>query len=132
MVNSRLKAYNAYAQNNLRVESGAKLVEMMYEGILKFSSLAKKSIEQNDTEKKVYWINRASDIFVELISNLDFDKGGDIAHYLNGLYAHQVQLLSEANIKNESKHIDIVLNVVRELLEAWREVQTAELEQQSS
>ena len=96
-------AYNAYAQNNIRVESSSKLVEMMYEGILKFSSLAKKSIAENDTEKRVYWINRASDIFVELINSIDFEKGGDIAHYLNGLYAHQVQLLSEANVNNDPK-----------------------------
>lgn len=124
---NRNAAYNAYAQNNLSVESGSKLVEMMYEGILKFCSLAKKSIEQNDTEKKVYWINRASDIFAELIDSLDFEKGGDIAHYLNGLYAHQVQLLSEANVQDDISKIDTVLNVVRELLEAWREVAVKEL-----
>ena len=120
-------AYNAYAQNNLRVESSAKLVEMMYEGILKFSSLAKKSIAENDTEKRVYWINRASDIFVELINSIDFERGGDIAHYLNGLYAHQVQLLSEANVKNDATKIDTVLHVVKELLEAWRETAVQEL-----
>jgi len=129
---NRVKAYNAYAQNNLRVESSVKLVEMMYEGILKFSSLAKKSISQKDTEKKVYWINRASDIFVELINSLDFDKGGDIAHYLNGLYSHQIQLLSEANVEEDNNKIDTVLHVVRELLEAWKETNDPTLAQKSS
>jgi flagellar protein FliS len=115
-------AYNAYAQNNIRVESSEKLVEMMYEGILKFASLAKKSIETGDIEKKVYWINRTSEIFIELASSLDYKTGGDVAVYLNGLYAQQLRFLTEANIKDDTSKIDIVLNVTKELLEAWREI----------
>ena len=115
-------AYNAYAQNNIRVESPEKLVEMMYEGVLKFASLAKKAIENNDIEKKVYWLNRTSEIFIELASSLDYKTGGDIAIYLNGLYAQQLRFLTDANINDDTEKINIVLNVTKELLEAWREI----------
>jgi flagellar protein FliS len=115
-------AYNTYVQNNTQVESPEKLIEMLYEGLIRFCSLAKKSIENNDVEKRVYWTNRAIAIFEELINSLDAEKGGDVAIYLEGLYTQQIKFLNESNVENNAEKIDIVLNVVRELLEAWREV----------
>ena len=115
------RAYNAYTQNNTMVQTPEKLIEMLYEGILKFTALAKRSIENGDTEKKTYYINRTTDIYVELVSSLKYDTGGTIADYLNGLYMHQIKLLSTANIKNSTKELSEVLNVASVLLEAWKE-----------
>ncbi|MCF6172716.1 MAG: flagellar export chaperone FliS [Campylobacteraceae bacterium] len=113
-------AYSAYSQNNASIESSEKLIEMLYEGILKFASLAKRAIELKDTEKKAYWTNRTVAIFSELINSLDYDAG-DISHYLAGLYIQQIKILSMANIENDRKKIDEVLHVTKELLNAWRE-----------
>ena len=115
-------AYDVYRQNNLTVESPQKLIQMMYEGILRFSALAKKNIELNDTEKKVYWINRTTDIFAELINILDYEKGGQSAYYLNGLYSHQISSLALANSNNDTTQLDTVIKVTKGLLEAWREI----------
>ena len=115
-------AYNTYTQNNLQIESPQRLVEMMYEGILRFASLAKRSFENNDIEKQVYWINRCIAIFSELIGSLDFSKGGEVSHYLNGLYTYQIKLLSESISKNKINNIDETIKVVKGLLEAWKEV----------
>jgi flagellar secretion chaperone FliS len=114
-------AYNTYAQNDIRVESPQKLVEMLYEGILRFNMLAKRAITIDDIEKRTYWINRSTAILAELMKNLNFDVDGDISHYLNGLYSHQLQMLSEANLENSSEKIDQVNRVIKGLLEAWRE-----------
>jgi flagellar protein FliS len=114
-------AYSEYTQNNISIESKEKLIEMLYEGILRFNFQAKKAIEQKDFEKKSYWINRSVDIFVELINSLNFN-GGDVARYLNGLYTYQIQLLSTANVKNSLEDLDTVNKVVKGLLEAWREI----------
>ena len=120
-------AYGSYAQSAVSVESPAKLVEMLYEGILRFAVSAKQGIEEEDIEKKIYFINRITDIFAELISSLDYERGGQVAHYLTGLYTHQIKLLTQANIENDTAKIDIVMRVVRGLLEAWREVHPDEL-----
>ncbi|WP_457595826.1 flagellar export chaperone FliS [Hydrogenimonas sp.] len=120
-------AYNTYAQNNVQIESPEKLIEMLYEGIIRFSSLAKRAIEIGDIEKRTYWINRAVAIFIELINSLDPEKGGDVAYYLEGLYNQQIKFLNEANIENSPEKIEIVLKVTRTLLEAWREVTANEL-----
>ena len=113
-------AYSAYSQNNVSVESSEKLIKMLYEGVLKFASQAKRSIELEDAEKKVYWINRTTAIFSELLNSLNYD-GGEIAHYLSGLYTHQIKLLSESNIDNNIDKLDEVIGVTKTLLEVWNE-----------
>lgn len=115
-------AYNLYQQTHINVESPSKLIEMLYEGILRFSSLAKKSIDSGDIEKKIYYINRTTDIFTELLNVLDYDNGGDVAHYLTGLYMQQIKFLTQANLENDNDKIDIVIKVTRGLLDAWREI----------
>ncbi len=113
-------AYATYSQNNLSIESSEKLIEMLYEGVLRFASLAIRAIETNNLEKKSYWINRTVAIFTELLNSLNYDAG-DISHYLTGLYLHQIKTLSMANLKNDTKKIEEVIHVTKELLQAWRE-----------
>lgn len=113
-------AHNIYAQNNVGIESPQKLVEMLYEGVLRFNAQAKKALKDGNIEKRVYWINRSVAIITELITVLDM-KSGHVAHYLQGLYNYEIQLLNEANIKKDESKIDEVSNVFKGLLEAWRE-----------
>ena len=113
-------AYNIYTENNIGVESPAKLIEMLYEGVLKFNAQAKKAIKDGDIEKRVYWTNRSIAIITELIAVLDFSHG-DIAKYLEGLYAYEIELLTEAGLNNDMAKLDECSNVFKGLLEAWRE-----------
>ena len=113
-------AHNIYAQNNVSIESPTKLVEMLYEGILRFNAQAKKAIKDADIEKRVYWINRSTAIITELIATLDM-KQGQVSEYLDGLYNYEIQLLTQASMEQSREKIDEVSNVFRTLLEAWRE-----------
>lgn len=113
-------AYNTYTQNNIGVESPQKLIQMMYEGILRFNMQAKRSIIDNDIEKRTYWINRSSAVISELVNVLDYNQG-EISHYLAGLYTYQLRLLVEANLHNDSSKIDEVSQVFKGLLDAWKE-----------
>lgn len=113
-------AYNTYTQNNIGVESPEKLIQMMYEGILRFNMQAKRSVNDGDIERRTYWINRSNAVISELINILDCNQG-DISHYLSGLYSYQLRLLVEANMYNDSTKIDEVNQVFKGLLEAWKE-----------
>jgi len=116
----RQNAYNAYTQNQTGVYSPEKLIEMLYEGLLRFTSLAKRAIEEGDMEAKAKWINRSTDIFIELIDSLRND-GSQMTAYLTGLYMHQIKSLAEANRKNSTQELDTIIHVVKVLLETWRE-----------
>ena len=113
-------AHNIYAQNNVGIESPTKLIEMLYEGILRFNAQAKKAIKEGNLEKRVYWTNRSVAIITELVSILDMEQG-QVSEYLEGLYNYQIQLLAEAGNKNSFAEIDECSNVFKTLLEAWRE-----------
>lgn len=114
-------AHDIYTQNNVGVESPAKLIEMLYEGILRFNAQAKKSIKDKDIPKRIYWTNRSIAIITELISTLDMSQKGTMSQYLEGLYNYQIQLLVQANSTNSSEKLDECSNVFKALLEAWRE-----------
>jgi len=94
---------------------------MLYEGALRFTNFAKKAIRENNVEDKVKYIIKVSNIFIELINSLDFEKGGDIAYYLSGLYTHQLKLLAKANLENDEKYLDDVIRVLKGLIEAWKD-----------
>ncbi len=123
----RNQAFAAYSQNQTGVYSPEKLIEMLYEGLLKFTSLAKRAIEENDTQAKAKWINRSNDIFIELINSLSND-GSQMTAYLSGLYMHQIKSLNQANIKNSTQELDTIIHVVRVLLETWKEETSVEHE----
>jgi len=114
-------AYNAYMENSVGIESPAKLIEILYEGVLRFNAQAKKAIKEGDIEKKVYWLNRSISIIMELISSLDMKQPGAISQYLEGLYNYEIQLLTEACIDFDTAKLDECTNVFKGLLEAWRE-----------
>ena len=114
-------AHNIYAQNDIGIESPAKLIEMLYEGVLRFNAQAKKAIKDGNIEKRAYWMNRSIAIIAELVTMLDKNKEGDMSAYLEGLYNYQLQLLASAGIENSFEKLDECSNVFKALLEAWRE-----------
>jgi len=115
------QAHNIYAQNNIGIESPERLIEMLYEGVLRFNAQAKKAIKDGNIEKKSYWTNRSIDIITELLIVIDTEQKGDIPMYLTGLYNYQIQLLSRAVIYDDVSKIDECSNVFKGLLEVWRE-----------
>lgn len=117
---SNSAVHDIYTQNNVGIESPAKLVEMMYEGVLRFNAQAKKAIRDGNVEKKIYWINRSVAVITELVSILDKSQG-EVAYYLEGLYNHEIFLLISASRNNAIEKLDEVSNVFKGLLEAWRE-----------
>ncbi len=114
------QAMASYAQNYAAVTSPEKLIEMLYEGLLKFTNLAKRAIEKSDIEEKSKYINKSIDIFIYLIDTLK-DDDSQMKAYLTGLYMHQIKSLTQANIKNSTKELDTVIHVVKVLLETWQE-----------
>ena len=113
-------AYSTYTQNNIGVESPEKLIQMMYEGVLRFNMQAKRSIQENNIERRTYWVNRSNAVITELINILDFNYG-EVSLYLAGLYTYQLRLLVEANLNNDASKLDEVNQVFKGLLEAWKE-----------
>jgi len=122
MVQHRL--HNEYRLNEVATSSQGKLIIMMYEGALKFVTLAIEGVDTNDLAKKGTYINKAHDIVNELSCALDMKKGGDVAHKLESLYQFILHQLTLANIKSDRKALESIVNVLTPLMEAWKELLT--------
>jgi flagellar biosynthetic protein FliS len=81
---------------------------------------------QNDVAKQLDQINnsilKAQDIVTELMVSLDFEKGGEIAPKLFGLYRYFNDQLMEANINKNPEPLSVVRRLMGELRDAWSQI----------
>lgn len=108
-----------YKQNAVMTSSPEELTLMLYNGAVKFITLSKMMIEQNDMEKTHNSIMRSQAIISEL--NITLDMKYEISKNLRQLYIFILEKLTEANIKKETKPLDEILPLVKDLRDTWKE-----------
>ena len=109
-----------YNRNSAVTDDPYRLILKLYEGLLQFLSFTKDAMEKGDIETKFKYVNKSITIFDELRNILDYD-GGEIAHYLDGLYLYQIETLFSAGLNDNINSVEQVMQVVRGLIEAWKE-----------
>ena len=120
MVPSRY--HNQYRKNEVSTSSQGRLILMMYEGAIKFATMALQSIEKGDIAGQGKYINKTHDIINELSLALDLKKGGEVAQSLESLYQFMLSQLTLANIKSDRKALEIVIKILSPLAEAWEQL----------
>jgi flagellar secretion chaperone FliS len=117
MVPSRY--HNQYRRNEISTSSQGRLIIMMYEGAIKFSTMAMQSIEKGDIAGQGKYINKTHDIINELSLALDLKKGGEVAVRLESLYQYMLSQLTLANIKSDRQALENVIKILSPLADAW-------------
>jgi len=95
------------------------LTLMLYEGLIKFSMLAKRAIEQGLIEQKNTNVQKAQSIILEL--QLTLNKSIALSKDLNNLYDYMQGRLIDANVKSDVVAIDEVIGFAEEFRETWKE-----------
>ena len=95
------------------------LVLMMFSGLLDELTRTKGHIESLRLERKAESINKCIDILNALTSALDFDKGGEVALRLAGLYDYCVYRLYDASHHLAVAQIEEVEEILHAILEGW-------------
>ena len=67
-------------------------------------------------------ILKAQDVITELMVSLDFEKGGEIAPKLFGLYRFFNDQLMEANIQKDASPLQTVRRFLDDLRDAWVQI----------
>jgi len=116
--------YKHYQATAVTQADPLKLVEMMYEGAIRFMRIAQHCIAQGDMEGAHNGILRAYAIVAELMATLDFEQGGEIAARLEQCYDYVLHLLKEANIKKDPALLKQAQEIIEPLLESWRDAFT--------
>jgi flagellar protein FliS len=111
-----------YQRMQVETASPTQLIVMLYDGALRFASLAKERMASGDLEARHNYLMKAQRIVTELLAILDVENGGAIARNLRSLYAYILKQLVEANLYDDPARIDEALGMLRELREAWAQV----------
>lgn len=111
--------YATYQTNSVTTALPQDLTLMLYEGLIKFSMLAKRAIEQGLIEQKNMNIQKAQAIVMEL--QLTLNQSIALSKDLNNLYDYMQGRLIDANVKNDVVAIDEVIGFAEEFRETWKE-----------
>ena len=114
--------HNQYRINEVSTSSQGRLIIMMYEGAIKFASMAIQSIDKGDIVRQGEYINKTHDIINELSLALDLKKGGEVTLRLESLYQYMLSQLTLANIKSDRKSLEDVVKILSPLAEAWEQL----------
>lgn len=111
--------YATYQTNSVTTALPQDLTLMLYEGLIKFSMLSKRAIEQSLIEQKNTNIQKAQAIILEL--QLTLNQSIALSKDLNNLYDYMQGRLIDANVKNDVVAIDEVIGFAEEFRETWKE-----------
>lgn len=121
------KALHAYGAQSLETEVAAasphRLILMLYDGAIKAVNMAKAYMQNGQIAEKGAAISKAIAIIDEgLRLSLDKERGGELVHNLDALYAYMTQQLLLANIHNQVDTLDEVCGLLASLKEAWESI----------
>ena len=123
MRNNFAKAYsNTAVESAVSEASPHKLVEMLYDGAIKNLNLGKIFLEQKNFEKKALHLNKALSIIAALQAGVDYEKGGEVAANLGGLYDYCYRTVFQASTRNDVVKIDEVIDLIKPIAEAWKQM----------
>ncbi|MDD5170244.1 MAG: flagellar export chaperone FliS [Syntrophales bacterium] len=115
---------NAYQQTNVLTADPGKLIILCYEKVIHHLTLSVKHYENREYEAKAKNLQKAVDIISELNGCLDMKRGGEIARNLDGLYKFMVVHLLKSDLNRDIDGFRHVINLLKELGEAWKEIVT--------
>ncbi len=115
--------YDVYTKSRVNTTSQVGLIVMLYEGAIRFLSLAIHSMDEKKFYEKATYINKATKIIEELQNSLDFQQGGEIAVNLNKLYTFFLKEISSASMSNNKQTIEKIISLLTEMKQSWEQVE---------
>ncbi|HLR08883.1 MAG TPA: flagellar export chaperone FliS [Bacillota bacterium] len=116
----RNNPYQTYQNNAVNTASGGELTLMLYNGCIKFIRRAIQNMNDEQYEAKNKNIQKAQDIIQELM--LTLDSKVTISREMMSLYEYMNHRLIEANVKNDARALEEVLQFATEFRDTWKQV----------
>ncbi|MBX9795343.1 flagellar export chaperone FliS [Sphingomonas sp.] len=101
------------------------LVELMYDELIRALGAVASAVRAGNHAIKSEKIARAVAILFALEAGLDFDRGGDVARTLAGLYRAARKEILDASLGRDPEPFLEVANNLREIAGAWRQLKSA-------
>ena len=108
-----------YRQTQALTASGVQLIVLLYDSAIQAIELASDGITRRHQPDKARFLGRAVGIVSELSNVLDFEQGGEISKSLYRLYDYMLSEFTQANLRNDARHLVGPLRCLKELREGW-------------
>ncbi|TSE36214.1 flagellar export chaperone FliS [Tepidimonas charontis] len=120
----RLAASYAREAAASRVASASphELIMMLFDGLLASLLSAKGAMERGDVAAKGQAIGKAVRILEEGLRAGLSPEGGELSGRLEALYDYCGRQLTWANLHNDVKRIDEVIDLIKAVADAWQQI----------
>lgn len=98
------------------------LTSMLFDGVIDRINQARGAIRRGDVPAKGTHFSRAHAIIGELRGSLDHTQGGALPARLDALYDYASRRLLHAQLNDDERAIDEVLNLLTPLRDAWQQI----------
>jgi flagellar protein FliS len=115
----------AYKQTAVITSDPGKLIVMLYDGAIRFLTLATDRLEKRDAFGVNQNLIKGKSIIAELMASLNMEKGGEIAANLQRLYAYMFNQLVDANVSKDGGRVNHVIGLLKELRAGWQSIPAA-------
>jgi flagellar secretion chaperone FliS len=108
------------------------LTGMLFDGAIDRINQARGAIRRGDVPAKGTHFGRVHAIIAELRGSLDHTQGNQLATRLDALYDYIGRRLLHAQLNNDERAIDEVLDLITPVRDAWRQIREQFLASQKS
>ena len=119
------RGLSTYRQTHVQSRTPLELVVMLYDGALKFLTVARGAIERRDVAARREATSRALAIISELQSTLNMAEGGELAQRLDELYGFVNLRILDATKNNAVAPLDDAIRVLETLRDSWSSIAAA-------
>lgn len=110
-----------YQKTHIQTASQEAILIMLHDAAIQFMNKAKIAIGQKNIQEAHNNLMRTQDIFNEFLNTLNPEPNPELAKHLSLLYRYLINQLIEANIKQKTEPIDIVLGYTKDLKQTWEQ-----------
>jgi flagellar protein FliS len=121
-MNSANAAYAAYQTAEVGTLTQKGLIIKLYQGAERFLMRARLAMTNEQIDLSCESCIKAKRIFMELLSTLNFEQGGEVATRLRDLYLFIITEIVAANVNQDPERIMKVLPVIQTLRSAWEAI----------
>lgn len=115
-------AHNQYKTVSVSTVDRGRLLLMLYDGCLNFLRQAKAGLEARDLPKFARFLSKSQAIISQLISTLDYERGGKIAKDLYRIYDFIMFHLTEANLQKDPRKVAEAIEVLEKIVNAYHDI----------
>lgn len=109
----------SYREMEILSASPERLVVLLFDHLVVQLHRVRNAIDANDVTLRTVSLSKARGIVSELLSTLDFDKGGNIARDLGSLYRFLLGEMAEVGTQRNARHVERLTQIAESLREGF-------------